>query len=493
MPRPRNPLSKRNRSATFTGEEVARAVERLAASKKARVVRERREFDLEDLASIVRAPFQNAAAYSWSIEQIVAAREQQLAGRFRLPARLAESFGTDDALFTARQVRLAPVQGLDVQLAAGRGPKGDKIADEADALFGAKGIAITSDTISTIRKHLVDHGVAFAAITWTPRPDGSRLDPVLNAWPIEFVWWHEVARCYVTQVRRLDADPDPVAGQLVAPLGSTHPLEPIVHGNGRWIIFQKEEVLPHRGDAALLSAALVWARHAFALRDWAKGSAAHGNPKVIGELPAETALTDEAGDLTAEAAAFLQLVQAVASQDQPVGIKPAGSKLEYLTNTSGAWEVWVKLAEVAERAAARIYLGTDGVLGAQGGAPGVDISELLGVASGKIQSDLEAVERGLQSGLVNVWAALNFGDDKSAPTRSYVFPDPDLARVREDFAKRNAAFLADLQAYRAAGCVLTQEFVDRIAEQHGVPSPQLLAQPAAPGASDPVAPAPTAE
>jgi hypothetical protein len=86
-----------------------------------------------------------------------------MTGRFRLPARLAESFGTDDALFTARGVRLAPVQSLSVKIEAGKGPKGDKQADEAEALFGSNGVAISSETDTTIRSHLADHGVAFGA------------------------------------------------------------------------------------------------------------------------------------------------------------------------------------------------------------------------------------------------------------------------------------------------------------------------------------------
>jgi hypothetical protein len=135
MPRPRNPLSNRNRNESFKGAELQRFVEReaqkLAKSKRAQPVREGREFDLGELRSIVKAPFTPAAAHSWSIDQIVSARDQQMTGRFRLPARLAESFGTDDALFTARGVRLAPVQSLSVKIEAGKGPKGDKQADEA--------------------------------------------------------------------------------------------------------------------------------------------------------------------------------------------------------------------------------------------------------------------------------------------------------------------------------------------------------------------------
>lgn len=466
---------------------IRSAVETLAASKRARVVRERGHFDLGALQAVIRAPHTPAAAYSWSIEQIVAARDAQMAGRFRLPARLAESMGTDDAIFTARNVRLAPVQSLSVKIEAGRGPKADTIANEADALFGDRGVAISSETITTIRQQLADHGVGFASVSWSARGDGSRIDPILSAWPIEWVDWDPVRCCYVTQVRRLECEPEPTPGALIptAALGTGSPLEPIIHGNGRWIVFAKSELLPHRLDAALLPAALVWARHAFAMRDWAKGSASHGNAKVVGELPPDTALTDAEANLTKEAEAFMTLLQAISSQDAPYGIRPAGSKIDYLTNSSRAWEVWSKLAEAAERAAARIYLGTDGVLGAQGGAPGVDISALFGVATSKVQSDLRCIEKGLQTGLISPWTAINFGDDKQAPTRSYIFPDPDEAAVREDFAKRNAAFNADVKAYRDNGFVVDQALVDKLADLHGVPAPHLP--------SDPVGAPPAAE
>lgn len=450
-------------------------MQKLAASKRAKVVRESGDFDSRALQQFLTAPYTAPGAYSWSIDDIVKARDQQMVGRFRLPARLAESFSTNAALFTARSVRLAPVQSLDVRIEAGRGPRADKIADEAEALFGMRGVAISSQTITTIRTHLADHGVAFAANIWRPRADGSRVDVELVAWPIEFVWWHAYLNCYVTQVRHYNEEPgDPTAMTLLpGAMPISQPLEPIVHGNGRWVVFQKSQVLPHRFDAALLSAALVWATSAFAERDWNKGSASHGNAKVVGELPDGTPLTDAVGALTAEAAAFLQLVQAVASQEAPAGIRPAGSKIDYMTNTSRAWEVWKELGEKAERAAARIYLGTDGVLGAQGGAPGVDVQALFGVATSKIASDLTCIGDGIETGTMSPWAAINFGDDKQAPTRKYVFPDPEESQVRDDFSKRNAAFLAAVKAARDAGFDISPEYVAAVACEYGVPVPQL--------------------
>lgn len=481
MGRARNPLSNRNRNASFTGAEVARALERLAASKKARVVRERSEFDLRDLRSILKAPFVPASAYSWSMQEIVEARDQQMVGRFRQPARLAESMGTNPAIFTARSLRLATVQSLGVEILPGPGAKGDSIAAEAKALFGANGIAVSSETITSIRANLADHGVAFGKLDWMSRADGSRIDVVLNAWPIEFVWWHTIQGCYYTQVRHLDEEPpDPPTGGLYMPSVATGfmPLEPIIHGNGRWVVFAKSEILPHRLDAAILPGSLVWASNAFASRDWNKGSATHGNAKVVGELPADVALNDPAGNLTQEAIKFLDLVQGVASMESPVGIRPAGSKIDYITNPSKAWEVWSELALASEKHAARIYLGTDGILGAQGGAPGIDVQALLGVATSKIQSDLTAIEKGLQTGVIAPWAAINFGDDTRAPLRQYVFPDPDESAVREDFAKRNAAFLDEMQKYRTCGFVVDQALVNKIAAAHGVPAPTLaISQP----------------
>lgn len=480
MARTFNPLSARNVNRRFnvTGAQVAEMVEKLAASKRARVVREKSDFDPRRLEYLLRAPLVSSGAYAWPLATIMAARDAQIAGRFALPARLAEALNTDDALFTARSIRLAPVQSLDVKMTPGRGPKADKIADEADALFGMKGLAFSSETENTIRTHLVDHGVAFAAINWTARADGSRLDPTITAWPIEHVWWDAVANCYVTQVRRVESDPEPTAGALhpyAKSLGGGA-VEPIIHGNGRWIVFSKSELLPHRSaDATLLPAALVWPCHAFANRDRRKGSASHGNAKVVGTLPQDVATTDPNADGTQEAEAFMTFLEAIASQDTPFGIKPFGSTVEILANPSNMWQVFSELAKDSEKAAARIYLGTDGVLGAQGGAPGVDISELLGVATSKTQSDLSCIARCMQSGGIDVWTALNFGDNRQAPGRAYVFPDPDESRVREDFAKRNAAFNADVAASKANGFVVDQPLVDRLAELHGVPAPRLPA------------------
>lgn len=478
MPRHRNPLSKRNRNATFTGAELTRALERLGASKKARVVREKGEFNLAALQAAVAPRTAQPNVFAWSIAAILAARDAQMVGAFKAAAELARAFNTDDAIFTARAIRLAPVQSLDVRLVKGTGPQAESIRSEAAVLFGAKGISFSRPTENSIRSNLVDHGIAFGVIRWTPRSDGSRFDPVVSAWPMDDVRWNALTGRYMAQYDAATA----------AVLGVTE--EPIVHGNGRWIIFQKSEILPHAStDATLLPAALVWPAHAFANRDRRKSSASHGNAKFVGELPEGDALTDESGNPTPEAQAMLVLLEALASQESPFGIRPAGSKTEILANPSGMWQVFSELAKDSEKAAARIYLGSDGVLGAQGGAPGVDVTALFGLHSVKIQSDMTAINDGLQSGLIAPWTAMNFADSRQAPTREYVFPDPDRDEVRKTFSEMNGAFLAALKAAKDAGFKLTPAYVEELADRYGVPVPELVDVAPAPA---PAAPAPPA-
>ena len=405
----------------------------------------------------LRPPPTATGAYSWSLAEIVSARNAQMAGRFKLAARLAESMRTDDAIHVARSNRLAPQRCVKVELVPAKRAGGAKIANEADALFGQQGVGISPDTMRDIHDCLVVHSVAFGLAVPTPRPDGSRVDYYLSYWPIEFVRWDPYDRVFKTQVD-----------------GGFE--ETICHGDGRWVVFQEGEHEPFK-NASLLAAAMVWSRHAFAVRDWSKSSIAHGSAKVVGEMPAGVALqkADSSGNSvpTDEAAAMLELLRSIASSDAPVGLRPAGSKTDFLTNTSTAWQVFAELVANAERSAARIFLGTDGVLGASGGAPGVDISALFGVATTKVQADLACIERGLQTGLIEIWTAVNFGDSKLAPYRRYMVPDADADADRASRATRRAAFHADIKEARANGFVVDQAYVNAVAEQYDVPAPLL--------------------
>lgn len=424
-----------------------------APTKRASKVRSANEFDLSRLIAQLMPPKNTAAITGWTLADIVSARDQQMRGVFRMPARMAEAMRTDDALFVAFENRLAPQRAVKVTLKPAKGPKAPQITNEAEALFGQNGIAITPDTLTDIHGALVNHGVAFATNVATVRPDLSRVDYSIQYWPIEHVRWDPITRSYKT-------------------LTEAGPEEEIVHGDGRWITFRKNDYQPFtRG--ALLPAALVWARHAFANRDWAKSSVAHGSAKVIGELPPGVPLQASDGNMSQEAAAMLTLLKAIAESDLPVGIRPAASKTDFVANTSTAWQVFKELVANQEKAAARIYLGTDGTLGTQGGAPGVDITALFGVASTFVEGDLRAIERGLLTGSIEPWCALNFGDSRLAPQRVYLLPDSDADNSRIAMAQRRQSFYADIKAAKDSGFVITPEFLESVADEYGVDADTL--------------------
>lgn len=420
--------------------------------KGLRPVRKAEEF-ARALRSIVK-PHTTPTAQNWNLEQIRAAIRDQQLGRFRMPSRLSKSMRSDDALMVAYRNRLAPLRALPVEVKAAAGAKGKAIAKEADALYGPKGAALTPETVTSIHGDLVDHAVAFACLDRVVRDDGSRVDLYVRHWPIEWVDWDPTFGCYVTQTRD--------QGRV-----------PITHGDGQWIVFKTREVDPFAYDGCLPPAGLVWAGRAFPLRDWQQNSQAHGAAKMFGELPEGVALADENGNATPEAAAFLELLESVMSGSSLAGLRPYGAKTEFVANGGTNWQVFSELVTNRTSAAARIYLGTDGTLGAQGGAPGVDISALFGILTTLMQGDVGNLTTGFHSGLVLPWTAMNWGDSTHAPTREWVMPDPDAERVHADFSVRDVALHDALARRRDAGMVVDQAVVDALAATYGIDPPTL--------------------
>lgn len=430
-------------------------------SKRASKVRYSAEFTGKSMELALGKPRQNSAVYAWQLPAIYSARNAQMSGQFALAAKLADATKTDDAILVAYTNRLAPIRCLKKTIkAASESAKAKSQASEAEALFGQEGIAISQATESDIVGCLVDHGVAFAVNDWTVRDvEMMRTDVVVRYFPIEFIRWDTFKQCYLARIDTLAANDGMYEAE-------------VRHGDGRWTIFAKHEHEPWK-RGAMAAVPLVWARHAFAVKDWAKGATSHGNAKIVGELPAGVSLQNDDGSLTPHAEEFLELMKTLMSDDMPVGIRPSGSKTEFLTNTSGQWQIYSELSTNAEKASARIYQGTDALLGAQGGAPGIDITAMFGVATTLVQGDVQALQRGFREGVIEPWCARNFGDSTLAPRRTYLMPDVDADAARASEAVRMAAFLAEMKEHKALGFVLSQEWVDARAKVHGVTAPTL--------------------
>jgi len=424
----------------------------MSAHKRAKKIRQAQE--IKRVTTALAKPKWDTGVFSWSLEEIRKARDAQMRGEFKLACALADSFKTDESMFVALKNRLDALDAIGYELVAGPGKCGEYILREANDLFGPDGVAVTAETLRDIRMDRVNHAVAIGHIIQQPRDDGSRIDYYLEHWPLKHCRFDKQKQCLVTQVE-----------------GATGEVE-IHHGDGEWVVFATSENEPWKKDAAVLPGALVWAAHAFAANDWTKGSRSHGNAKVVGEMPEGYAIEDEDG-LTREAQQFLVLLGAIANDDGPSGIKPYGSKLEYLVNSSSAWQVWQALMDNRERAAARIYLGTDGTLGAQGGAPGVDITALFGVSAIVVQGDLKKDRAALNTGLIGPWCATNHGDSSAAPTIRFLTPDQDEEAVRTNYADRSAKFQAAIKETKANGFVVDQQYVNQEAQKYGINPPQL--------------------
>lgn len=437
-----------------------------APSKRAKKIRDASEFDILSLAAEVRAPKVNNGYYAWDLDTIRRARDEQMLGMFERPARLIEATRTDYAIFASFLNRLAPQRGLPVDLKSPiDSARANRVRIEGEALFGRVGIGITPDTLADIDGCLANHGVAFGVNVVTPRFDGSRVDFQLKSWPIEFVRWDTQKRTYVTRTE----------GMVEVP---------ICHGDGRWVVFQEHEHEPWK-YGALLPLALLWADHAYGVRDRAKAGTSHGNAKFVGTMPEGVALQkDNGGGLTPEGAAFFQLLRDVASSETPVGMKPFGAALDLIVNNSTAWQIFKEIIDSGDKAADRIYLGHDVTVAAAGGD---GVGFLFGVRNDIVEGALGAISRGVKEGTIDPWSAINFGDSSLAPYREYLMPDADEDARRKSLTERTDAFNKAIEDARKNGFEVDEEYVAALAKDFGIKAPKLPKQ-AAKGPSVTLAP-----
>jgi hypothetical protein len=385
-------------------------------------------------------------------------RDQQMRGCFDMPVRLAEAFRTDDALFTAYQARCATQSAIGLSWQPSSESSNTRKAKAALKRAQAA-IKVPQHVRQSILGTMANHGIAIGYVEQSVADtvNGPTVAFTLTEWPLEFV-------------RYLVAD-----GTLETRVKDGGLPVKIAHGDGRWVVFSKFGVLPWTQDACLLPAALLWAAHAEGLADWAGASAAHGQPRVIGELPEGVPLGDGQGGLSPDAQKFLDLITDLINGDAAAGIRPFGAKTDWIANTSTAWQVFTELVHNREGAAAKIYLGTDAILGARGGAPGVDVAALFGIATTRIQGDLEALERGFAEGVILPWCALHGVASDDAPRLVYELPDVDKDKRSEQEGAAITRLADAVDALKRAGLIVDQSVVDALAKVLGVSVACVLA------------------
>jgi hypothetical protein len=392
--------------------------------------------------------------YTWSLETIRSARDAQLRGQFEAPVRLAEAFRTNDAMFTAYMARVSTQSAIRLLWRAADTDAGRELAPLAERL-----VLVPQHARESILGTLANHGVAIGYVQHTTEDDPERGPVVrmtLAEWPLEHVRYNPSTCTLETRTR----DNGTVT---------------ITHGDGRWIVFRKFGVAPWTQDACLLPGALVWAAHGGCISDWAGASFSHGQPKVIGTLREGITLQNADGTLTVEAQAMLNVISALVSGDAGAGVLPAGSEAKLLYNGSTAWQVFKELGLDRNKAAQRVYLGTDAALGAQGGAPGVDIGALFNVASTRIQGDLEALERGFREGMIEPWARMHGFALRDLTTLTYAMPDADGERRASQEASGIERLTAMVKGLKDTGIEVNQDTINALVSVLGIAVPCKLA------------------
>jgi len=400
----------------------------------------------------VQPPNRTNGSFSWDLELIKGARDDQMNGNFKRPTMLARALRTDDAMFTSYRNRIAPLSAIATKLVPNGGARGKAAAAKAQG-----SIHIARPVLAGIGGTLANHGIAIGYNEQQANDAGTIVDFRLTEWPLEHVRWNASLRCLQATIK-----------------DGNGPVE-IRHGDGRWTIFCKFDDEPWTQEACILPAALVWAAHAGGLSDWNSASLAHGLAKIMGELPEGVSLANEDGALTPEAATFLGMMRDLVSGAAAAGIRPSGSKTDFLANGSTAWQVFAELISDRTKAAARIYNGTDAMLGSVGGAPGVDISQLFNVASSIVQGDMTAIETGINSGVIQPWAAINEGTSRYAPSIAYQMPDPDAAAKAKERGENRGRLMLAIKDMREQKLEVGQADVDVLAVEFNVSPPPKLA------------------
>ena len=97
----------------------------------------------------------------------------------------------------------------------------------------------------------------------------------------------------------------------------------------------------------------------------------------------------------------------------------------------------------------------------------------------KVSNDATVISRGIDTGLIEPWCAVNFGDSKLAPKRQYLLPNNEKEEKSSNYAKRNDAFYKALVDAKQAGLVLTPFYIQKLAKDYRVRVPELVSAPTA--------------
>lgn len=416
-----------------------------------------RTFDPDALSRTRQAYPRTTGLGTWKEATIDAAVEAQIRGCFRQPVLLARSLLKEPSIYAASLNRIAPHRGLKRQISSPTDLTGTAAAILAEARTNfevATSVALSPGLLADDFDRVAMHEIAVDQVYWEQRADGSRLDPFVEPWPLEFVEWFEIA-------------PDGGPKGLFA--FTTDGWVRIVHGDGRWIVHTSYADRPWR-RGAIVPLARLWIDMTFGRRDRSANSESHGDDKWWAELPPNIMPEDDNGKIVLEQLAAMY-------EPRHAAVFPNGTKPNRSEAMSQNWQIFKELLESGLKDAQRILLGQDGTMTNSGGSY-VKAWGLFGVRNDIIESDISTVGAGHSTGLLRPWSLINFGRwDRLSLT--WLMPDADEDARLESEAERVDAFNRAWKEFRENGALIDDGFLKDLATRYGVKAPKLAPAPPA--------------
>lgn len=417
------------------------------------------------------------AVGGWDVPRIRAAREAHQLGRFAASAGFAQAIKSDARVYGAWAQRVGAPLSLARRVSTAAGWEGDELGEaaraEGAALFGETSTACPPVVISTVFERIPVHGFTWLQVSWTPRADGSRIDPKVKPWPTQATYWDSARECYM-------------ASTIGDGAVEMH------HGDGKWICVEPYGVQSYL-HGAIIPVALCFADRGWAIRDASNFSGAHGAPGLIGKLPSGEAPEGEIGKAYLAEMAKMQ-------QPRARMLEPDGANTRFLEAMSSNWQIFGAIIDREARDITIAFLGQDGTSQNAGGTY-TKALVLQNVLFDLVAKDVGAVGVAFTTGLLAPFTAINRGRPELAPALAWAMPKPVEDQRLAERAARSKAFREEVAGFRSLGIPVDEA---RLAAELGVDVPLLpgsswpmearaSAQPAptsAPAQSPPPVPAP---
>lgn len=406
-----------------------------------------------------RSYYAPSRIWAWDADSVSATRNCHLDGSdFARSAGLIVHMRKDAAIYAALDQRVAPFRGLAHAFEAPRRagsvefvPEGraapERMRELTSEVYSlSAGTALSTSMLAEVIEQVAMAGFCVTRNRAVVRDDGGLVELRPEVWPLESVCWSSWSGLEAV---------------------TTEGRVPIVHGDGVWTVFAQHAAFPWVWGA-LVPLSFCWIDRAFGVRDRRNQSQSNGSGKPIGILPEGVRTTSPEG------VAALALMKAL---HKPLsgGVAPHGMEIKWVESTSQAWQIYREIIAGNDRDIPRVLLGQDGTTRAEGGNYVKD-GVLVGVRNDKVEGDLEMLTRGLLEGVFRPFAWLNGGAVDIASRLVWRMPDPDRDQRIASYGARSIAYTADVQARRAAGSVIDQALLDRLAGRYEV-EPMVLEDP----------------